>query len=595
MLAITWALIAIISCTYSAPLLSCPKSCSCISFGRRMGLTCSSLDFLRKPLSPELQASIVILTVRGKNIHSLDPKLKHLRNLKFLDVSSSGLKHFTASVVPKGVESLDISNNDISYVSDWNLLPELKSLDITGNPLSCSCDSLPFRDMLLSNTKVRVVEPVLCDSPKEHFGKSWLKVNCIFDPEFLFGEMQGDEPVEGSGSGDGWAGPIIADTHVTTEDSGPVEEEFIKDNQNVVNSAKTITEQPPTEDEEEGSGSFEFVDVFNETNRSSTTVSPFDADYDDEEEQDGAEGEPTTVISQEQHPAISVHRGFISSGCIINCSTPAPLDRSDDSESSPPPGLVDGVKIIMGDIFGVGQPSTQQPEQSSTAATDAKQEQATEVKEEVSQTHLSEQESAGPKESPKKETDIISETADTTKEKESAVQSQESKQSNSTFIFLGILLLVMVCLIVYAVVKRAAAKKKGRKQRSNVAGLDEKPGEEMKLIKPIGVENGKQNGKPESIPLINNSQNGTKTYPEDEKVQKKEPVTPPGTPADDEDDVELRQKPNDSLLTPETKRVTIRASEIPDSVLKTPILVTRHIDSDGKVVTTPNLNQRSVK
>ncbi|EFA10891.1 protein windpipe [Tribolium castaneum] len=224
--------------------------------------------------------------------------------------------------------------------------------------------------------------------------------------------------------------------------------------------------------------------------------------------------------------------------CHFNCSTANPIGIHDEVNASPAPDLKEGVVMLFEDVL---QP---EPETTTTTTTESPV---------TNLVHTGKEEPTFVKESDKGEVETFPTNDTVLGEMERA--SFENSNTQSVYIVVGLVIALIAFLIVYYVNRKNQKRRNQRKRnKSNENGC----GEEMK---PLGVKvpieqiNTKTNF--ESAPLLNG--NG--------KIS---------------DDVELRK----TELSPQPERVTIKASELPDSIPKTPLLVHRQVDSDGKIVTT---------
>lgn len=173
------------------------------------------------------------------------------------------------------------------------------------------------------------------------------------------------------------------------------------------------------------------------------------------------------------------------------------------------------------------------------------------------------------------------------------VEANKSDEGSiGTNIFLVFIVLALVALLVYFIKKRKANKKRQTRQKTDDL---EKQNADIELLPKTSVVNEKQNGKPETTPLMN-GQNG-----EVEKdIEKDSSDAINQSPAElrkhdamnggsrDSVDSPMANSPSRSP-TQDVLSVKVKASEIPDSIPKTPILVDRRKASDGQnIVITPN-------
>jgi len=151
-----------------------------------------------------------------------------------------------------------------------------------------------------------------------------------------------------------------------------------------------------------------------------------------------------------------------------------------------------------------------------------------------------------------------------------ATQPEQIKESswNTNLIIVIVLVVIMTILIMYSIV----AKKKQRRPEP-VREEEMKP---LANLKSNTTANG--NNPPEKAPLIN-GQNGAKVNRKSE----------PDHNRNDDDDEDLNKSNEENGLLPETHKVTIQAKEF--STPLTPRFVNRHRSEDGKIITTPTLEQ----
>lgn len=246
--------------------------------------------------------------------------------------------------------------------------------------------------------------------------------------------------------------------------------------------------------------------------------------------------------------------------CYMNCSTPPPLFANDTNNTI---SALDGARILFEDISG------KKVEETTTTTTRETPHEKTVVA--VSMKPL---ESDVPKDSKTEEINRSTTTAPST------AVAVAPKKSKSTYILLAVLCIVIVMIIVFAIYKtKTNRRNKKRRQTDADNGINKKSSmQEMTELAPL------TKIPPEHTHLTNGTKNGKTVEPTEPKDDEN---------YNDGDGVELRKKQeSEALLTPEAKRVTIKAGEIPGSVPRTPLLVNRHISSDGNVVTIPSLDQR---
>lgn len=250
--------------------------------------------------------------------------------------------------------------------------------------------------------------------------------------------------------------------------------------------------------------------------------------------------------------------------CYINCSTPPPLYNNDTNNTV---SMLDGARILFEDISGkkledttVTVGAVAAGERTFVAVTSKPLE--SEIPNEIQKTSKNEEEVNN----------------STTTAPSTAVPAP--KRSKSTYILLAVLCIVIVMIIVFAIYKtRTNRRNKKRRQTDADNGINKKPMQEMTELAPLTKVSSEQDTN--STHLTNGTKNGKAVEETNLKDEEKS------------DGVQLRKKAeSEALLTPEAKRVTIKAGEIPGSVPRTPLLVNRHISSDGNVITIPTFDQR---
>lgn len=165
-----------------------------------------------------------------------------------------------------------------------------------------------------------------------------------------------------------------------------------------------------------------------------------------------------------------------------------------------------------------------------------------------------------------------------------ASEDPDKHANMGTNIFLGIFLLCLLALLIYAVKKNKERKREQRKQKREER-LKHKAAMELMPKNLDRKPSDKQNGNPDAVPLMNGQNGKSDGLKEAEEglLQTNQPL--------------LSNEPSNGdtlpLYQPDVKAVKVKASEIPDSVPQTPILVNRNRNSDGKIIVTPNSNQRN--
>lgn len=541
-----------------ALIFHCPEGTSCPEKG---SVVSSSFQFLNK-LGPKQFQTIIKLSIVNASLSKIPAELKYLKNLEYLDLSGNtvqlqhipslvnlktlklarnNIKDIILSLLPKHIEDLDLSNNLLSHIpKDWNALKELKTLHLQKNPLDCDC----YSENILNNWKlisggVHMPEAVFCAVPKHVSGKNINTINCSMEDDMI------NDQEEGSG-----IDRDIIENETTTNVPYLHEEDEVKVDENEI-----------VDDEN-------FLPVQDETISVDNTSAI--------EEQDEGSGEGSGLIPLWDSDPVNA--------CVFNCSTPVPIgidDGQDDTGEVP----ADPIKVIAKDlydsIFEDLTPSTSTTTESTTTLSSSTASSSSEVTDEVIK---KESESAVYKEFFNNDVEILSNDT-RTGEMEKATALNQNNYAVYVVVVCGLLLAIIfsICLV-----KKRQTKRLNKKRRELPSGF----GEEMKplekpSIQPINEKNGKPVKSPaEQIPLVN-GQNGKAR---DEPVLTSYiPLEHPESTIDlnlDTDTDEPTLRPKNLLLTPMTERVTIRASEIPESIPKTPVFIHRQKNSEGEIITT---------
>ncbi|XP_057660173.1 protein windpipe [Diorhabda carinulata] len=562
-----------------ATLEICPEGSSCHNAPEQLRVT--SFEFLSKMSQKDFR-SIGSLILSNASVNKVDPKLKYLKNLEYLDLShnsvqvssipalnslktlilkSNDLKDISVSNLPQNLEHLDLSNNLLSDITrDWRMLKNLKTLDLFKNPIDCDCNNVLNLE-LLNKSGIIIPRPLTCHSPSKFAGKDVSAVTC--SPADI---MQYDEPVEGSGDPD-----IFEDSYTEQSLNVPVVDE--------------------EEEEDRNATANTFIDDEEKLIVKTTTIDSLHDTFG--EEGSGDEGSGFGIIPES---------GVL--GCIENCSTPKPLDK--DSTASPLPGIFDQLKMVIDDIniFKESEPSTSTLMSSTSTITVTTTTTEVPVSPVVvpdeEPTMLKERTSLNENTHESMSTDN-QEDANITAAGELERASVTPKNTTAVYAIVGVGLCIAVLFIIAFVKKRKSKRMKNNRRENTTTLL----GEEMKPLSkpPLTSVNDKparnSSNIPEHIPLIN-GQNGKSrddtpkltsftplAHPElPDKGDEDEPSYYNGTVREPEQEVDIRSKSPPELQTPQGTRVTIRESEIPESIPRTPLLVHRQKNSDGEIVTT---------
>nr|XP_023026158.1 protein windpipe [Leptinotarsa decemlineata] len=555
-------IVAVLETALGASIYHCPEGTPCQTLEGY--LDTSSFDFLTK-FSEKQFRTIVHLKMSDAAVNKVDPRLKYLKNLSYLDLShnnvqissipslnslktlilkANNLKAINLTALPQNIEEIDISHNLLTQIPrDWISLKYLKKMHLYKNPIDCDCNNVLSYDRLIKSG-VSVPESVTCHSPNKYIGKDITAINCSIDDIMVY-----DEPEEGSGDAD------IFDESVNTE----------------------IYKVPFVEEKED--------DVIIEDN----TI--IDDKAVEEEEGSGNEGSGFGIFPD---------TGVI--GCIENCSTPGPVGENDEEFASPLPSAIDQARILFQDI----NLFEDHPAMTSSVATSSTTSKTTVT---TTSAPVAFTEAQIPIKEPKilKETETkldrqsdksvdVEEIGHGTRTGELERASAAPSDSTAVYAIVGVGLFLAVLFVI------AFVKGRRSKRRQEKRDIPNSLGEEMKPLSKLSISatNDKANRNsniPENIPLIN-GQNG-KTKDDTVLLKSFTPLAHPElTKEDSEEDEELQQngynsepdgveiRPKSELLTPQRARVTIRESEIPDSIPKTPVLVQRKKNSEGEIVTT---------
>ncbi|XP_066248848.1 protein windpipe [Euwallacea similis] len=565
MWSIALALLSLSGSILGAAIFRCPKGTSCSELG---SVSSTSFHFL-KELKPKQFLTIKKLSVVNASLDKLPAELKYMRELQYLDLSDNNIElhhippltslrtlkltrnkiaDVSFSLLPKHLEDLDLSANSIIHLpQDWSALPNLKIVHLQKNPIDCDCynDNVVIYRQLVRR-EIFIPEPITCELPGYVRGNNIDEISCT--PE---DEMINDEPVEGSGEGAGdnfndplKSGKLIADEGKRSEENKVIDEKV---------------EVPPEE-------------LFLLATNTSDAIQP--------DEGSGDEGSGFIPVGMEPIAA-----------CLFDCATPRPVGLQDDkNDTESGPGPTDQMRILTEDIFG---PVLQEPTSSTfipPTTTTTTEVPTTPVSSTSSGSEVSEETvSKDAKQTLIKEykpsideTQLLSEPTRTGEmEKATAIN-----QNNYAVYLVVVLGLVIAVLFLACFIKK---RKSNRLEKNRHSALEE----EMKPLEKVPIQAvNEQNGKskthiPEHVPLINGQNGQSKGEPVLKSyVPLEHPESHSLSNIDDEEEPTIREKSFPGLLTPHTERVTIRASEIPESIPKTPVLVHRLRNSEGEIITT---------
>lgn len=542
----------------------------------------TSFEFLDKLTQKEYR-SILNLTMQDASIHKVNPRLKYLKNLEHLDMSNNNvqlstlpsfvhlktlklsknsLKYVNMTALPPNIQELDLSNNLLTAIpKDWEALRSLKVLHFQKNLIDCNCYNVLNYQRVIEKG-IQVTGPLLCHSPTNYVGKDISSISCT-----LHDIMQYDEAVEGSGASD------IFEENLDEGKTNVAFEHETEDEDQIVDQNTIIDEKLPVEEE--------LVEHNSEKTHEEVI----------EQEGSGDEGSGFGIPL----PASGIL------GCIEDCSTPGPVGAHDEEYASPVPGPIESVKILLEDmnIFKNPETKTTTPITATTGTIEKTESEGVVKEPRILKKNNYKEESGKP--------DDVEVFANSTEPKELERASVVPKDMTAVYAILGVILFLAVVCTFYFIKNRRS---KNHNNRREIPLL----GEEMKSMnKPVVQEINEKSSKgpgniPENLPLLN-GQNG-KPRSDSPKLTSYVPLAHPEFLNDDEDekvaqvngvkrlpsdednvgddaDVEVRSKTQPELLTPGRQRVTVRESEIPEPIPKTPLLVHRQMNSDGEFVNMP--------
>ncbi|XP_063929033.1 protein windpipe [Zophobas morio] len=511
--------------------ITCPDTCTCQIQDEHLETSCVSYEFIKK-LIPKQESTIVRLNINDASLVNVDLKLKYLKNLNSLDLSRNTIPALPSQFpyLPK-LRNFNISNNQLRDVTFSQLPKNLRIIDLSHNSIANfpkDWSSLKQLEILHFHDN-----PIDCDCDNLAIYEQLLKGGIVI-PESL---------------------TCYSPKEFHGRSLNSVNCSLIKEN--LLNSMLG--------DQELGSGAEDF-----------DTHEEYSKLAEEDEEFFKAEQLSTEHVEDELEGSGDEGSGFIPilpipekpKACHFNCSTPRPIGLDDEKNASPPPSVQEQAKILFEDVI--------LPEQVTTPTTPAPVPEAeTEPQKEKEPVEIDEM----------MDKRIITNDVETVPTNDTIVSemeraSFENSSSKSVYIIVGLLIAFVSFLLVYYINKKRNQKKRNNRKRNksheNGFGEEMKPlGKSAEVQKPVEQLNSKL---PESAPLLN-GQNG--------KIADENNVkSPPENDEDDLENVELRKPDKEESLTPQPERVTIKAGELPDSVPKTPLLVQRHVNSDGEIVTT---------
>lgn len=574
------------------------------------------LDLSKGNLSKILPGTFVQLP----QLHSLNLAENHLK-----DLNSSSLEGL------KKLRSLGLKKNNFNHLPEALLdLKNLKFLDVTRNNIDCNCATLRVRDKLVEKG-IKIGKKAVCSGPVGVKGWSLLKPTselvCIFEEQDE--GMQNDQPVkddeEDFGSGD----EVIDDDEGEFEDDTPKTEAETPVPETPVPFIENVT--PKIEIEIETELPIEITEI---SKIDVTSTKPVEDSLEknklkgakeefffENDEKSSTEAIPQTEksVKFDQFPIEGSGDDDEGSGTL----TP-PIDFTKKrEEESVKDSIFDKDATDSGSLFDrifgswPETTSTVIPEEKTPKFSEMEKEEFLPVKPEKATEADGMLVKNVPDNVPQKEIDktIVKDNVikDGETKQELADASQDSKTGNAPMVVLIVLLGIFVALLILAAYKGDFCKKKRVPD-------DVERGTELKEMRKSLLEGGNaqpklSNGNTESVPLIkvplNDKEketlhrNGVNDSPAEPSQDSLDPVKPPrkSIPQDElklptngkthqpPDNFkvplnlpqnELTAPPNTPMtdfgsppLSPDAQRVKIILQENPDSVPKTPILITR--------------------
>lgn len=188
----------------------CPEHCACVDVQRKRynynHAKCLSLDGLRQlGKTSELHSldlsSLNLTKINNQQLDKLtnltkldltDNRLSEINSLgtkriRILNLSFNRITSGKLAKIPSTVKHLNLSHNDITVLPEnFKHFIHLKSLELADNPLNCTCETLDVRNWLQEH-KVWTEKPIRCATPLQFKGWSWLQIRQseVCDPHGL--------------------------------------------------------------------------------------------------------------------------------------------------------------------------------------------------------------------------------------------------------------------------------------------------------------------------------------------------------------------------------------------------------------------------
>lgn len=431
---------------------------------------CSAIEISKITTQLDKLTNLTRLDLSNNHISEV-PKLS--KRIRVLNLAHNSITSGKLSKIPLYVRHLNLSHNDITYLPlEFKELIFLKSLELMGNPINCTCETLQVRNWLQDN-RVWTDNHVTCSSPLRFKGQPWLQVKqsevCppkLGEPTsltYIWDDqenelMQGDQPIIGDGSGSG----SLPDEDELGKEYLPIEPTF--DHRTHIQSS---SEMSGLNEDYEGSGSDDYTDE-----KKTSRLTNYDGSGDDriasttENIEDDGSGSGDGIVVIPKLDTIN----------IIDEST-----ESDLEETTRAPYELN--------IFnnGVSIHKVDDESNSETSSTAAPVNEASIIPARMVPTYLEKNE-------PSKNEEEKANLSD--------AESDEVKETKSTYILLGLLGFLLVGLIVFVIFRKKGANRSNRRSKSDVenpAATEMLDMNKQLLGKPI---NRNGNGNVEIIPLM---------------------------------------------------------------------------------------------
>lgn len=368
------------------------------------------------------------------------------RRVHTLDLSNNRIVSEKLQQLPLGVRTLNLAHNQLTEVSNKLLqLDHLESLDLTGNMIKCNCDTIHARNWLHSK---RVKSRLVCSSPTATKGLSWdeVRISDVCDsPTEEIWDIESNDMLNDQAIGDA----------MSLENA---EEEFGKDylpfEQHVF---KRQIEKEDTNDTAEGSGAdTKDIDL---TGSGDSELNPLRLEIMD------ASLETTTVAEEEE--------GSGNTGSVIAASSP---DIETNATSTTTEQYEDEL-VMQPQTLGIFKETVLHKFDETTPIPET-------TEDEVLLARITNSHSSSPVKTASQATEENTET------------------SESTYVLLLILGILLVGLIAFVVIRKRTANARRDADAENANGKEMLVMSKDRLGKPINGSNGNNGGGGEVIPLI---------------------------------------------------------------------------------------------